>query len=156
MNRRYWLRLARGCMLGGLGGQAVAGSPQDPAKGETALSRTPEDELKAVREQLSKAEIGPLGTARSAHFQAIGDASEWFMSVLLRDCEQITSEYLRHFRARGFQLRMAESPLIVIVFRNDQSFDKFFHMPSRRKAAKGDLYCHLLGGSKPSPLGEGF
>ena len=143
MNRRHWLRLATGCMFGGAGGQAVAGSPQNPAKGEAALSRTAEAELKAARERLSKAEIGPLGTARSTHFQAIGDASEWFMSVVLRDCEQITSEYLRHFRARGFQLRMPESPLIVIVFRNDQSFDKFFHLPSRRKATKEDS---LLGG----------
>ena len=38
---------------------------------------------------------------------------------------------------------MPESPLIVIVFRNDQSFDKFFHLPSRRKATKEDS---LLGG----------
>jgi len=145
MNRRHWLRLATGCMFGGVGGQAVAGSPQNPAKGETALSRTAEAELKAARERLSKAEIGPLGTARSTHFQAIGDASEWFMSVVLRDCEQITSEYLRHFRARGFQLRMPGSPLIVIVFRNDQSFDKFFHMPSRRKAAKEDRLAYWEG-----------
>jgi hypothetical protein len=142
MNRRHWLRLARACLFGAAGVQAVAGSPQNPPKGETALSPTAEAELKAARERLSKADIGPLGTARSTHFQAIGDASEWFMSVRLRDCEQIMSEYLRHFRARGFQLRMPGSPLIVIVFRNDESFDKFFHLPSRRKAAKGDVYSN--------------
>ncbi len=145
MNRRHWLRLATGCMFGGAGGQAVAGSPQNLAKGETALSRTAEAELEGVRERLAQAKIGPLNTARSVHYQAIGDASEWFMNVVLGDNEQIALDYSKHFRALGFQVRMPGSPLIVVVFRDDRSFNKFFHLPSFEAGKKG-LPAQLVGG----------
>ena len=146
MNRRHWLRLATGCMFGGAGGQAVAGSPQNLAKVETALSRTAEAELEGVREQLAQAKIGPLNTARSVHYQAIGDASEWFMNVVLGDCEQIALDYSKHFRALGFQVRLPGSPLIVVVFRDDRSFNKFFHLPSLPEAGKKGLPAQLVGG----------
>jgi len=132
-------------MFGGAGGQAVAGSPQNLAKGETALSRTAEAELEGLRERLAQAKIGPLNTARSVHYQAIGDASEWFMNVVLGDNEQIALDYSKHFRALGFQVRMPGSPLIVVVFRDDRSFNKFFHLPSFEAGKKG-LPAQLVGG----------
>jgi len=146
MNRRHWLRLATGCMFGGTGGQAVAGSPQNPAKGETALPRKVEAELEVVRERLAQAKIGPLKTTRSAHYQAIGDASEWYMNVVLGDCEQITLDYSRHFRALGFQVRLPDSPLTVVVFRDDRAFNKFFHLPSLAAGEKG-LPTQLVWGN---------
>jgi len=146
MNRRQWLGSATGCMFGGAGGQAVAVSPQNPAKGETALSRTEEAELEGVRERLAQAKIGPLKTARSVHYQAIGDASEWYMNVVLGDCEQIALDYSRHFRALGFQVRMPGSHLIVVVFRDVRSFDKFFHLPSPEARKKG-LPAQLVWGT---------
>jgi hypothetical protein len=132
-------------MFGGAGGQAVAGSPQNLAKVETALSRTAEAELEGVRERLAQAKIGPLNTARSVHYQAIGDASEWFMNVVLGDYEQIALDYSKHFRALGFQVRLPGSPLIVVVFRDDRSFNKFFHLPSPEAGKKG-LPAQLVGG----------
>jgi hypothetical protein len=128
MNRRDWLGLAARSVFGAPVGLAV-GSQQSTAKSQTGLSPTAEAELKAVQERLFQAKIGPLSTVRSTYFRAIGDASEWFMSVVLKDYEQITSDYVRHFRAKGFQLRLHHAPLTVVVCSDDRSYRKFFGLP---------------------------
>ena len=65
--------------------------------------------------------------------------------IILGDCEQITLDYSQHFRALGFQVRLPGSPLIVVVFRDDRSFNKFFHLPSLIESAKKGLHAQPVG-----------
>jgi hypothetical protein len=128
MNRRDWLGLATYSLFGTAGRQAV-GAQQSAAKSQAGSSPTAEAELKAVQERLDQAGIGSLSTVRSTYLRAIGDASEWFMSLVLKDYEQITSDYVRHSRVTGFQLRLHHAPLTVVVCRDDRSYRKFFRLP---------------------------
>ena len=80
------------------------------------------------RRRLTEAKIGPLALVRSAHYVAVGDAAAGFMRVILEDCEQLVDDYLRHFRQRGFAVHPPQDRLIVVMFQDDRSFRKFFHL----------------------------
>src|SRR5262249_24462751 len=41
----------------------------------------------------------------------------------------------QHFRSRGFPVHDPDRPLIVVMFRDDRSFGRFFHLPSLLEAA---------------------
>ena len=128
LDRRDWLRLMLGGVIGSGGGTAIARSAQSPAK-ETqspakdkgAPAPTPEAELAAVRDKLDQAKIGPLNTVHSAHYVGIGDAPQAFITIILADCEQLDEDYQRYFDSLGFHVHQPDSPLIVIMFRDDRS-----------------------------------
>jgi hypothetical protein len=101
---------------------AVAGA--EPTSGAIA-----EPELAEMRKRLVQARIGPLVTVRSAHYVAIGDAPEAFIKLILGDCEQLASDYQKHFQSHGFAVHPPERRLAVAVFRDDRSFGKFFRLP---------------------------
>jgi hypothetical protein len=61
-------------------------------------------------------------TLKSAHYQAIGDASEPFIKLTLADCEQMAADFLHHFRSRGFDVKLPDRRLTVIVFRDERPF----------------------------------
>jgi len=143
LDRRDWLRLMLGGVVGSGGGTATARSAQSPAKetqspakdkGAPAPAPPPDAELAAVRDKLDQAEIGPLSTVHSAHYVAIGDAPKAFITMILADCEQLAADYQRYFDSLGFHLHQPDRPLIVIMFRDDRSFGKFFHWPSLLEA----------------------
>src|SRR5271166_3291759 len=142
LDRRDWLRLMLGGVIGSGGGTAIARSAQSPAK-ETqspakdkgAPAPTPEAELAAVRDKLDQAKIGPLNTVHSAHYVGIGDAPQAFITIILADCEQLDEDYQRYFDSLGFHADQPDRPLIVIMFRDDRSFGRFFRLPSLLGAA---------------------
>ena len=128
LDRRTWLRAAAAGSLGFVttagrrrarAGQKGDGKP-DPSGGEPGLND--------VRRRLTEAKIGPLALVRSAHYVAVGDAAAGFMRVILEDCEQLVDDYLRHFRQRGFAVHPPQDRLIVVMFQDDRSFRKFFHL----------------------------
>ena len=144
LDRRDWLWLMLGGVIGSGGGTATARSAQSPAKetqspakdkGAPATPMTPDAELAAVRDKLDQAKIGPLSTVHSAHYVAIGDAPEAFITTILADCEQLAADYQRYFDSLGFHVHLPDSPLIVIMFRDDRSFGRFFRLPSLLGAA---------------------
>jgi hypothetical protein len=92
-------------------------------------------DLTAVRKRLFDAKIGPLNSVHTPRYQAVGDAPEAFMRLILEDCEQLAADYFKHFRARGFAVQDPPGPLIVVLFRDDRSFGRFFHLPSLMEAA---------------------
>jgi len=137
LNRRGWLWLMLGGVIGTGGGTAPARSAQSPAKDKGAPApTTPEAELAAVRDKLDQAKIGPLSTVHSAHYVAIGDAPRAFITTILADCEQLDADYQRYFGSLGFHLHQPDHPLIVIMFRDDRSFGRFFRLPSLLEAAE--------------------
>jgi len=144
LDRRDWLWLMLGGVIGS-GGAVTARSAQSPAqdtqspaqdplappqeRGQHKPLPTPEAELAAVREKLDRAKIGPLTTVHSAHYLAIGDAPRAFMAITLADCEQLAADYQRYFDSLGFHVHQPDRPLIAVIFRDDRSFGKFFHLP---------------------------
>ena len=145
LDRRDCLRLMLGGVIGCGESNLTAWSAQSPAqdkqspakgKGTAAPTLTPEAELAAVREKLGKARIGPLNTARSEHYVAIGDAPKAFIMTILGDCEQLYADYQRYFDSLGFHLHQPDRPLIVIMFRDDRSFGRYFRLPSLLEAAE--------------------
>ncbi len=133
LDRRGWLGLMLGGVIGSSGGSTPALSAQGPANGKSAP--TPDAELAAVRDRLDQARIGPLSTVHSAHYVAIGDAPKAFITTILADCEQLDVDYQKYFGSLGFHLHQPDRPLIVIMFRDDRSFGRFFRLPSLLDAA---------------------
>ncbi|WP_165222411.1 DUF1570 domain-containing protein [Aquisphaera insulae] len=104
----------------------------------------------AIRRRLEKLGLGPIVTARSPHYVAIGDAPPAFMKVIVDDCEQIAVDFMGHFRSRKFDLRLPEKPLLVVVYRDDRSFGKFFNLPSLLDAAAQGHPVQPAGVYEPS------
>ena len=77
MNRRAWLRTTVGAAatLGGVGPAFGAGQGNQAKKPDEA------DELRQAEVRARKATNRPLNTLKSAHYQAIGDASEAFIKL---------------------------------------------------------------------------
>jgi len=149
LDRRDWLRLMLGGVIGSGGGTATARSTQSPAKETQSPAKdkgaptptptptpTPEAELAAIRQKLEQAKIGPINTEHSAHYVAIGDAPKAFITTILADCEQLEADYLRYFGSHGFHVHQPDRPLIVVMFRDDRSFGSFFGLPSLLEAAE--------------------
>jgi hypothetical protein len=103
---------------------------QDRTEPRTDHAKADLADLTAIRKRLFDAKIGPLNSVHTPGYQALGDAPEAFMRLILEDCEQLASDYFKHFRARGFELREPAGPLIVIIFRDDRTFGRFLHLPT--------------------------
>ena len=142
LDRRDWLWLMLGGVIGSGGGTATARLAQSPAKGTQSPAQgkgtpalPPDAELAVVRDRLDRAKIGPLNTVDSAHYVTIGDAPKAFITAILADCELLAADYQRYFDSLGFHVRLPDRPLIVVMFRDDRSFGKFFGLPPLLDAA---------------------
>ncbi len=98
-----------------------------------------------VENQLREAGINGVHKLRSRRYLAIGDASDVFMKSILGDCEQLAVDYLKHFKQRGFEIAAPDQTLILLVFRDDRSFGKFFRMPSLPEAASMGIGAQMTG-----------
>jgi hypothetical protein len=134
IDRRAWLRRTVASMAVITGWAAAARSAPAPDRGGKDVSQEEEAELKAAEEKLRQAGIGPLGTVRSTHYQAIGDASDQFMRMMLADYERLALDYHGHFSSRGFDVHLPDRRLILVTFHDDRSFGKFFRLPSLLEA----------------------
>jgi hypothetical protein len=132
-SRRDWLRqvIVVGFPLHSL--QASAGG-QDLVESKPDHPAADLSELTAIRKRLFEAKIGPLNSVHTARYQAVGDAPEAFMRLVLDDCEQLASDYFKHFRAHGFAVHEPAGPLIVVLFRDDRTFGRFLHLPTVMQA----------------------
>jgi Protein of unknown function (DUF1570) len=122
IDRREWLRIvsASAAGFGGLERMGVAGRAAEgpePAAVEA-------EELRRAEARTRKVTTRPLSTFKSAHYQAIGDASETFIKLTLADCEQMAADFLTHFRTRGFDVNLPTRRLTVLAFRDERPFVK--------------------------------
>jgi hypothetical protein len=125
VNRRGWLRLAgiASVGFGGLARRPIAAMGADEPK--TAPGETAEEEIRRAVAIVRKATDHEVRTVRSAHYQAIGDASETFTKLTLSDCEQVALDYLKHYRDKGFDVKLPDRRLILIVFADERPFLKY-------------------------------
>lgn len=119
-------------MIGGLGpwpspSRLKAAEDDEPIQLQDA-------DIAEVERRLQEAEVSPVRRMATAHFEAIGDASESFMKSCLTDCEQLAFDYLKHFKARGFEVELPEDRLILVAFNDDRSFGRFLKLPSLMQA----------------------
>ncbi len=119
LRRRQWLGMTlAGTVLEGLGGgnrPGWAADGPDPAVEEA-------DELRRAEDRTRRVSAFPLVIRKSAHYQAIGDASATFFKLTLSDCEQMATDFLEHFRSHGFDVKLPGRRMTVIVFRDERPF----------------------------------
>jgi hypothetical protein len=99
---------------------AVAAQDKKPAPLEEA-----ERELKRAEARARAVTSRQLRTERSRTFQAVGDASDAFMKIILDDCELIAADYLDYYRAKRFDIHSPERRLTLVVFVDERPFKKF-------------------------------
>jgi hypothetical protein len=95
------------------------------ANQDAAPAGEAEQQLTRASAQIQKVTNRSIQIVRSAHFQAVGDASEAFMKITLNDCELIAQDYLEHFRAKGFDVKVPERLLTLVVFVDERPFKIF-------------------------------
>ncbi len=115
INRRRWMDSVASSIVGVWGACSARSAETDPHAEETA-------ELQRAEARTRRTTSRPLRTLKSAHYQAIGDASESFMKLTLSDCERLAADFLRHFQTRGFDVKWPDRRLTVIVFRDERPF----------------------------------
>jgi hypothetical protein len=125
VNRRDCLRLVSGAAIG-FGVQArspFSATRADEPKAGT--DETSEEEIRRATAEVRRATDQEVRMLRSAHYQAIGDASETFIKLTLADCEQLALDYLRHYRDKGFEVKLPDRRLILVVFADERPFLKY-------------------------------
>jgi hypothetical protein len=123
LDRRGWLRCAAAAVVMAGLGRAV-GAAQAP-ENETDKSVDEAEDYRRAEARVRRVTGDRLRKLRSAHYQAVGDASDGFIKLTLSDCEQAAADYLRHFRARGFPVESPDRRLTVLVFRDERPFQRF-------------------------------
>jgi hypothetical protein len=105
-----------------------------------ALSETAGDadedeaaEERAVTEIGRTLEMKPFRTIRSAHFLGIGDSTEAFSALNLRDLEGLWADFLEHFRAKGFELAVPSRRLTVVILADNRSYTAYREKRSLRQ-----------------------
>jgi Protein of unknown function (DUF1570) len=110
--------LLTGALAAWLGASCRAGQPDQVPTEE-------DQELRAVEAIAAKAGLAAFGTTRSPHYLGVGDASETFRSVAIRDCEAVAADYLDYFRSQGFKVAMPARRLIVVILTDERSRGAF-------------------------------
>ncbi len=143
LDRRTWAKSAAAFVCGaamprvgqGIGDDPPASNskadeqaPPAPA-GESAQNLSPQDEEKLefeqAREHADRATTRPLVEWRTERFQAIGDASLAFLKLTLADCEALASDFLDHYREKGFKVAAPPRRLTLVIFQDERPFRQF-------------------------------
>jgi hypothetical protein len=106
--------LLKGALAAWAGATCRAGEP-DPSQSDE------DQERRAVAAIAANAGLRAFGTTRSAHYLGVGDTSEAFRSLTLRNCEAVAADYLDHFQSRGFKVAMPATRLTVVILTDDRS-----------------------------------
>ncbi len=131
IDRRAWLAgMLAACAWGSISsGDEESGKKVDPKEDE-------ESALKAVQAAAAEAGLSPFKISKSANYLVIGDASESFRAVTLRDCEGVAADYLDYYKAQGFDVHRPDRRLLVVTLADDRSFIAFVFPNSKMTSNK--------------------
>ena len=94
--------------------------------GEPSQSQSAEDqERRQVEAIAAKVGLRSFGATRSPRYLGIGDASDTFRSLTLRDCEALAADYLDYYQSQGFKVVMPAGRLTVIILADERSYAAF-------------------------------
>lgn len=108
-SRRSWLS---GMLAVGLAGRVRAEEPEDAGVAEVA-------------KRLREVGLGEPRVQRTRRFVGVGDASDRFIKLTLRDCEATAADYYGHYRAKGFAVDPPKGRLVVVALAEDRSFARY-------------------------------
>ena len=93
--------------------------------GRTSLGKAPADVVERIREKARVAQMQPFDTSESAHFVAVGDATDRYRVDALALCEAFADDYFSHFRDKGFAIEWPKEKLPVVVLGGPTSYAAF-------------------------------
>lgn len=95
--------------------------------------------LESARKRAIASGISDLRTARTDHFEAIGNAPESYLTRALAICERLGRDYLAHFQAKGFsRLRWPRERMTVVALAGVKDFSAF--LGEEADEALGGIY----------------
>jgi hypothetical protein len=104
--RRAWLTGALGLGLSWLGRGGMAA----------------DDAEEVVRRRAAKAGLTGLGTSRTDHYLAIGDAPARFREEALELCEKLLGSYQKYFQNKQFEIKQPARRMTVVVLAGRVSY----------------------------------
>jgi hypothetical protein len=116
ITRRRWLAGAL-WTCAGTAIRAKAGAEDGP------VAENDEDaECQAVEALGERLGLRSFRTTRTRHFLGIGDTSDAFRGLTLRDCELTAADFMDHYRSKGFDVDFPAQRLTVVVLADARSF----------------------------------
>ena len=103
-SRRSWIA----SLVLGLMGVPAASCYAQSVQGQVKPGEA--QEIALVQAAARKAGLDPFSHRRSAHFLALGDADARFRNDALEICESLATDFLKHFRDKGFKLALPGAP----------------------------------------------
>ncbi len=82
-------------------------------------------EIALVQAAAKKAGLDPFSHSRRDHFIGLGDADDRFRNEALKICESLATDFLKHFRDKGFKLALPAHRLTVITLKDDISYQAY-------------------------------
>jgi len=110
--------LLTGALAAWVGASCRSGEPDQPQSEE-------DQERRAVKAIAAKAGLPSFLTTRSQNYLGIGDASDTFRSLTLRDCEAVAADYLDYYQSQGFKVAMPAGRLTVVILADEGSLAAF-------------------------------
>lgn len=109
LNRRQWIL--------GAAGLALATN----ARADDSV----EDDEAAILQELDKVGLKGIGSSRSDHFLAVGDAPSRFRDDAVKLCERLATTVVDHFKSREFEVALPDRPLAIVVLSNRAAYEKY-------------------------------
>lgn len=119
--RRTWL---------GLGALSLALGPRFTAEAQTTRKKAPltaDDEkvISAARAAAGKAGLEPFDVKSTEHFLGVGNGPAAYCSAALDHSEDISRDFLAHFRRLGFRVAFPARRLTVVTLKDARSYQAF-------------------------------
>ena len=114
------------------------------------------DEIALVQASAKKAGMQPFSHSQTDHFLGLGDADARFRKDALQICESLQSDFLRHFRGKGFEVALPKKRLTVITLKGAASYKAYTgEEPGALDGGHYDLDTNRLVMFDFRPNGEG-
>ena len=120
--RRSWRSWLASLFLGLIGVPAASCFAQST---QAEVRPGEAQEIALVQAAAKKAGLDPFSHSRTDHFIGLGDADDRFRNEALKICESLATDFLKHFRDKGFKLALPAHRLTVITLKDDVSYQAY-------------------------------
>ncbi|MHC5537960.1 DUF1570 domain-containing protein [Singulisphaera rosea] len=97
------------------------------ARGEDgkATAPTPSKTLDAILERAKASKLTGFRSRETETYLAVGDAKETFLDGALEIGKALTTEFLSHFQAKGFDVKTPVEKLVMVVLKDKASYEAY-------------------------------